>query len=252
MYKNTHSGDIKNRKRIYVVAFIAFAVFVVPYVINLIWRYSGDGEWRLVMDKDNVKVYGKKVPGHDLKNYKGVLRLNTTLSGVVALYSDPSTCEEWMPGCHDGEDKVTMNKDNMYYIHSYQQDFPGPFRCRELWFKHHFYQNPESKQLVITISSTPIDKPENPECYTGANINNVHTFTSLGNGVVEANIQTDADFGGYVPDLLVNYMKPKSVQDYLSKMQHYLDKDKYQTAKYDFIEEPDMGVSKVANTAIED
>jgi hypothetical protein len=66
---------------------------------------------------------------------------------------------------------------------------------------------------------------------------NTLRLTPLGNGEIEIEYVMNMHDGGYIPDLLLNINRPKFVHKVLLGFQKFLDKEKFRTAKLDFIQE---------------
>src|SRR5687768_568120 len=75
-------------KRIVLVGASVVALIVAAH---LIYTYTGSQQWELVGEQNGVTVYSRKTPGVAVKQFKGVVRAQSTLVGVVAMANDPKT-----------------------------------------------------------------------------------------------------------------------------------------------------------------
>lgn len=228
----------KSSKKMLVLR-VAIAIVVTFYVANLFWRYSGNEQWQPVGEQYGVQVFSKKTPGEDMLDFKGVVRVKSSLSAAVALFMDPESCPEWMPGCFVGQYVKPMDEQRLFYIHSYFMQLPFPFQKREAVLKTQFYQDPESREVQVRFLATPDLLPPNDCCLRVQHVNNLWRFKPVGTGEVEVTLETDADFGGNIPDVLINLDSPRNLYQFLSTLQEFVTREKYQTARFDFIQEAD-------------
>ena len=87
------------------------------------------------------------------------------------------------------------------------------------------------------VAAAPDKAPPNDCCFRVTEMNNTWRLTPLENGLVEIEYVFNTNMGGFMPALSLNTRRPKFVVSVLSKLQEFLDKKKYQDAKFDFIKE---------------
>ncbi|HEY8459993.1 MAG TPA: hypothetical protein VIM99_06405 [Blastocatellia bacterium] len=225
----------KRRFKKLLKALLAAGVSLVAliFVARLIWRFSGSNQWEFVSERSGVKVYSLKAPGSDLTQVRGVLRVRSTLAGLVKFVLDPSVCPDFGCSGHliDGDDKLQ-------YVHSYvRYDYPWPFLPRELVMKVQVYQHPLTKEVTVWVAAAPDKVPRDKCCVRVTQMNNTWRYTPLGNGEVEVEYTMNMSEGGFMPDLLLNTWRPEAIFYALPKLQEVLNREKYQNAKFDYIKE---------------
>jgi hypothetical protein len=179
-----------------------------------------------------VKVYTLKSPGSDLIQAKGVAQLRSTLGGIVKLMTDPSTCDG--VGCH----AVFNNRvDEWLEYASFTVDLPFPFQKREFVIRSQIHQDPNTKEILVVVGAAPDKAPPNDCCFRVTDMNNTWRFKPLENGLVEAEFTYNLDLGGFIPNLLMNKLRPKRVADTLLAAQDILNKKKYTDVKLDYVKE---------------
>jgi hypothetical protein len=203
------------------------------FVAVLVWRYSGSNQWELLGDKNGVRVYTLKEPGMDLLQVKGVMRVRSTLAGLVAMNLDLSFCDEM--GCKD-TGVLERDDDQLQYVH-FRFDLPFPFKPREFVVRTHTYQNPKTHDVLMEVSAAPDKMPPNSCCLRVTEMNNTIRFIPLGNGQVEIEYIQHLNEGGYLPFFMLNRARSELMFANLPKLQGFLDREKYKSAKYDFIKE---------------
>jgi hypothetical protein len=220
-------------KGLKIVALAGGSLLAALYVVHICWVLSGSGRWEFVGEKNGVKVYSLKAPGSELEQVKGVVRVHSTLSGLVAFMQDPDICSDL--GCHDA--RMLERVDDRVQYSSARFDFPFPFRTRELVVRTQTYQNPHTKEVLMWVSAVPDRIPPNPCCVRLTNLNNTWRYTSLGDGEVEVEHVENVNEGGFVGLLFTNRGLRDLMYDGLPRVQNIVSRPKYQNAKVDFIEE---------------
>jgi START domain len=221
------------RRLVKAVAYVSIALITLYVVASAAWRFSGSNQWEFAEERDGVKIYTLKTPGSDLIQVKGVVRLRTTLGGVIKLLYDPVTTSDY-----GYREKRTIEEvDDWFGYASFRLDLPFPFQTREFVVRSQIHQHPRTKEVLIAAAAAPDKAPPNSCCFRVTEMNNTWRFTPLGNGQVELEYVFKTNMGGFMPALLMNRRRPKFVVDALSRLQGMLDKKNYQNAKLDFIQE---------------
>ena len=216
-----------------ILTLVSLSLVSLFFVARLIWRFSGSNQWEFVQEKNGVKVYSLKAPGLDVEQVKGIVRVRSTLAGIVKFMQDPDVCNDI--GCY--ESKMLDRVDDQLQYFSFRYHYPFPFHAREFVVRAQFYQNPHTKEVFLEYAAAPDRVPPNDCCFRITDMNNTWRFTPLENGQVEIEYTVNMNDGGFVPDLLLNMKRPQVMFAILPRLQGLLDKEKYQSAKFDFIKE---------------
>jgi START domain len=222
------------RRLVKAVAYASIALITLYVVASAAWRFSGSNQWEFAEERDGVKIYTLKTPGSDLIQVKGVVRLRTTLGGVIKLLYEPATTTDDY-GYH--ELRTIERVDHELEFGSFRLRLPSPFQTREFVVRSQLHQHPLTKEVLIVAAAAPDKAPPNSCCFRVTVMNNTWRFTPLENGQVELEYINNTDFGGYLPALLMNKQRPKFVVGVLSKLQEMVNKRNFQDAKLDFIQE---------------
>lgn len=208
------------------------SLMAIAFAVKSIWTFSGSNRWELVGEKNGVKVYSWKTPGSPVKKFKGVVRVRSTLSGLLALASDRNIAKEM--GSYDSH---SLGGDEHLMYSSFRMDAypPFPFRPRESVFSALLYQSPQTKEILIEVRATPDKTPANACCFRVTDMNNSWRFTPLDNGEIEVEWILNEDLGGFVPDVLKNRKWPKVMFNFLTIVRDRA--GRYQAAKIPFIQE---------------
>lgn len=224
----------KFKKVLKYLLFGTSSLIAILFLLNWIWMMSGSNQWKLEREKDGVKVYTLKSPGSRFIKVKAIGRIRSTLAGIVRLAIEPS-CED--VGCYDQRLIARIDSLPGYYYYTFRFDLPFPFATREFVILTTFSQNPQSKEIFIDIIATPNKIPPDECCVRVAQMHNTWRFTPLENGEVDVEFVADTDPGGGVPYFLTNLGAPSGSYDILIRLQEILNKEKYQNAKIDYVQE---------------
>src|SRR5258706_2929314 len=211
---------------------VSVSLVVLVFLAQLIWRFSGSNQWELVLEKDGIKVYSLKAPGSDLLQLSGTVQIHSTLSGIVKWMQDPNACK--VVGCTESYEIGRVGEQLQYNY--FQFDY-SPFRKREFVIRSYFYQNPDTREVLLNVVAAADKVPSKDCCFRVTNLSNNWRFTPLENGQIEVQMENNLDPGGFVPDLMFNMYRPKGIHSLLSHLERWVGKEQYQNAKFDFIKE---------------
>jgi hypothetical protein len=216
-----------------IVAILVVSLVVLSVVARVIWRFSGSNQWELAIDKDGVKVYSLKAPGSDLIQARGIVRVRSTMDGLVAFMRDPAACIDY--GCHDV--RSIERVDDWLDYGSFRFDLPFPFKPREFVIRTQVHQSLATKEVLLVNTAAPHKAPPSDCCVRVTEMNNTLRFTPIGDGQIEIDYFMSMHEGGYLPDLMLNWQRPRLVYGVLRGMQRMLDRPKYRTAKLEYLAE---------------
>lgn len=211
----------------------ALALVALSLIGNTIWKFSGSNKWELIGEKNGVKVYSLKSPGTDIAQVKGVVRVRSSLAGLVAFMQDPTVCKKI--GCR--ESYVIERVDDQFMYTTFRFNLPFKFQPREFVLSAHFFQNPRNKEVQLRYAPAPEKLPPNDCCFRVTDMHNTWRFTPVGNGLTDVEFHMKMDDGGFMPDVLINQIRPQVMYKALPRLQKLLDDPKYQQAKFGFITE---------------
>jgi hypothetical protein len=209
-------------------------IILLIFVSQLVWKMSGSNQWEFVADKEGVKIYTLKSPGSDILKVKGITRVKSTLSGLVAISQDQTTCDECLKA-----EVIEQVSDRLSYV-TFAFPFPYYFEPREFVVQSLYSQNPISKEVVFDFTSAPGKLAPDDKFFRVTHFYVFWKFTPVGNGEVELEMIRDIDPGGFAPAIMINNYMPYEAWELLSSVQEAVAKDKYQTAQVSFIDEPSL------------
>jgi hypothetical protein len=212
-------------------------ILTILVAAHFAWKYSGSNQWEPVIDKNGVKIYTLKAPGHVVERIRGITHVKTTLNAAVEsmIQTDSEDCADWFPGCTSIQAIQPWNPHDLTYTHLYRLKANPPFSAREVLIKAQVSQNPQTKAVLIEFMAMPDELPQNSCCFRLSHMHNTWRFTPLDNGQVEVEIRMNVDLG--IPYVMFNGFTPGGLYGLLARLQEYLNNDRWQHARYDLIKE---------------
>jgi hypothetical protein len=159
-------------------------------------------KWVFIKEKDGIKIYTRKEPGHTLKSFKGVADIYAPKEKVYNLVGNVKNIDWWdknlreIKVLHYEKDKLSQ-----YYL---VYDSPWPVTDRDICSEAHI--NTDSVTGIRTIYSKPLSGvvPEKPGLVRIKEYWQRWTLTPTGKDMVHAELEGYVDPAGIVPDWIYN------------------------------------------------
>lgn len=212
----------------------ALALIAVAMLAQLTYTYSGSNQWENLGERKGVTVYAMKSPGSNVKKFKAIWKVRSTLSKFVMFAKEEDS--DLTIGYFDMHD--IENRGDQLQWTSWKQRMPAPLKPREFVIKNEFSQDPATHALVYNVTADPNKLPPDDCCVRLTLMTNSWTLTPIGHGELEVEWFVDMDMGGVLPYFMQNSYQPGGMYYFARKLQTYLDKPKYKNARYAWIDEP--------------
>lgn len=110
--------------------------------------------WEKVKDKNGITVFTRKVEGAKIKEFKATMIMDATVEQLIAIYSDPSLCTDWVPDCKNSKlTQQTSDKNLEFYR---EINTPWPFKNSDYVLAIEIgEQNSEGEVVVKFIDVKP-------------------------------------------------------------------------------------------------
>jgi hypothetical protein len=211
------------------------AVLLALLAGHIIWVSSGSNEWKVVSDKDGIRVATLKTPGYSVFKYKVNMHVDQDLSGVVFYMTDLHTGAD--VGATDLRRIEKVSADPVSYVYdTYKLDLPRPFHQIEVMIVNQYHQDPVTKQVKLDVYAAPNREPLKQGITRLVHLANTWTLTPVASGGVDIESISEMDLG--IPYVLANLAMPALVAEEFDKMRQMLKKDRYKNQKPAFISEP--------------
>lgn len=202
-------------------------------------------DWQLEKNdtENNIQVYTRldTKTNSDLKEFKGVTTVKSTLSGFIALLESEDLACTWMHNCL--EYKV-IDKPSPIETYSYVvNDAPWPVTSRDMVIHSSTSQSLEDLTVQVKLIAAATKMPINDDYVRISILEGMWQFKPIDNGEVEVTYQVLLDPAGNIPTSLTNAMIVDTPYNTLHALQDIIPMPKLQKAKFDFIIEPASSVS---------
>lgn len=232
--ENTSKKKGKKFLKFLLIAIVS--LILIGFIGHLAWVSSGSNKWEKSLEKEGIVVHALKQPGKFVLQMKATKRIKSKLAAFVSVMQDvEAMCTD---GCYEA--RVIKKEADSHLLSTFTRfDLPSPMKDREWVLENHFSQDPQTKEILYKIRAIPDIVPENDGYVRIKHFNNSWRFTSAGNGEVDVVWTADMDQGGYLVNLLFNLGSADAMRSSLLEIEKLVQKEKYQNAKFDFIEEVD-------------
>jgi len=117
-------------------------------------------------------------------------------------------------------------------------DLPRPFQPRDIAMRIQVHQIPRTREVWADFAAAPEKEPLHDCCHRITNMSNYWRLTPAGKGEIEMEYVMNMDWGGWIPDPLSNFGRPRFLFVHMKDLQRYVSKEKLKTARFDYIQEP--------------
>lgn len=206
-------------------------LFATLFSIN---SQAASSEWELELEEDKaeLKIYTRKIEGSSLKEFKGEMLVDTTLSTIVALMLDSGAAPKWMHQCEKFE--VVERVEEHHLIIHFINGAPWPVSDRDAVVSSKMYQNPETLEVRIDVKALNDYLPEDDDFVRIPRMAGFWSFTPQADKVL-VRYQVHAEPGGSLPAWLANSVVVDTPQYTMLNMLDMLELDKYKQAEISFI-----------------
>jgi hypothetical protein len=217
-----------------------FSLFLIAWLgfINIVWADDAPMDLKLVLDKQNIKIWSYQVPKSSLYGFKAVTVVKSSLAGLVGLITDTEHANRWLYRT-SGIDVLQRSENNQSFTIRVVTDFPWPFTDREALVDVRIAQDPKTAKVRIDSSESPnaANYPIKECCLRMPMVQGYWSFKPLINGMVEVTMSGHADPGGRIPATAVNFLIQEHPYNTLKGLRKIIGEPSYQKLQYPYIRE---------------
>ncbi len=201
-----------------------------------------DDGWQQVRDQDGIRVFLRSIPNSPIQEFKGVIRIQSSLDSLAGVMDDNQACREWVHQCENSAVLETLGFRERYVFQV--NDFPFPAANRDIIMHALMEQNQTNGAITIRLTAVAdyCSDKETAHCLNIATSNNVHITRSSGYyqllpiepGWVEVTWQQHIDPAGVIPEWMVNSMLMNVPFNTLKKLRQLVKSPKYQQAQLQY------------------
>lgn len=190
-------------------------------------------DWELVYSTDTLRVSRRDYAGSALDEIKGVVRVKASLNAVMALLKDAPFNQQWV--FRSGGARILEESG---YAQAYVYgvvDAPLPMSDRDTVVRFDYGQDPQTKDITVTITNFPDFKAPVAEHVRVPAMGGYWGLKPEAGGWVEVTYQIHGDPGGWIPAWLANQAALLSVRHTLENLATVV--HRYANARSEFVQE---------------
>ncbi len=216
-----------------------FALFVVwGCLIGNLWANDeANQSSKLILDKNNIKIWSYKVPKSPLSGFIATTTVKSSLSGLVSLITDTQNANRWLYRT-SRIDVLARDDGQQFFTIRVITDVPWPLTDREALVDVRITQDKTGRVRIDSNESVSASKyPVADCCLRMPMVKGYWLFKPVGNGMVEVTMSGHADPGGMIPKGLVNFLIQEHPYNTLQGLRRVIGDTTYQKAQYPHIVE---------------
>lgn len=202
-------------------------------LIFLSGSVKANGNWVLEKDKNGIKCFTREVEGSAFKEYKAETTIESTYSGLLALFDDLKNYPAWLDTCIKGE--VLKRKSALEYYSYTVSDPPWPISNREAVVLNSTVQDPKTGYITVKFKSVKGMKRD-PDLIRVDLIDGYWKLIKKGNRV-KVIYKVHCEPGGSIPSGLVNAFIVTQPYNTLLNLKKEVQQTRYQGVTYENIKE---------------
>ena len=160
-------------------------------------------QWRLEKDKNGIKIWTRKTPNSNLKEYKAISTFNVSSDKITGLFRKVSSYEKWSYKVEPGSVKIIKKiSDNDFYLYNV---IAAPLIKKRDVISHVRINSPDANGVILINMDAASDSVAEKE--DGVRIKKMKAFfkiTPLGNNKIQLEHQANSSPGGNIPDFMTN------------------------------------------------
>ena len=198
-------------------------------IISFIGLSQAATGWRLVKDKDDIRVYSQQKPDYSLKHFKAETHINYRPDTVLAALQDTQACTQWVHNCISNQMVEMIDVRTRIYHTTIKA--PLWLKDRDFYQQSHVVYSPGEQLFTISFQSRPDYAPVNDKTVRIHDIEMKWTLKALDIDKTEVTYEVYID--PKLPFKSINHaMIKKSVFKTLQGLAEIVQKPKYGETTY--------------------
>lgn len=132
---------------------LLFAVFCLSTAVVIPVAASSEYDWEMVRDEDGIQVYLKSIWADDIKTFRGIIHIKSSVDSLLAVILDIDACSDWVHHCKKPLllSKISFSECYHYQVHQ----LPFPAQNREFILHSKVTRSPKTGSVSIHIKAVP-------------------------------------------------------------------------------------------------
>ncbi len=199
--------------------------FVLLISSILICELSGQGNWDIVKEKDDIIVYTRKSDNSKFKEVKINMTIKCKMNELVAALEDVDAHKDWVPYTIDSK-MVKKDSDTEFYYYV-SSDFPFPAKDRDVVIYYEREQAQDSKVVITRSEAAPEILPKEDGFVRVPVFSSTYVLTPLDNGIIDIEYLLKVSPGGKIPAWIINLGVTKGPIKTMESLVELIDSGKY-------------------------
>lgn len=160
-------------------------------------------QWHLEKDKNGIKIWTRKTPNSNLKEYKAISTFNVSCDKITGLFRKVSSYEKWSYKVEPGSVKIIKKiSDNDFYLYNV---IAAPLIKKRDVISHVRINSPDANGVILINMDAASDLvAEKEDCVRIKKMKAFFKITPLGNNKIQLEHQANSSPGGNIPDFMTN------------------------------------------------
>ena len=176
-------------------------------VLMLLFMFSITGssfcqDWKFIKEKDGIRIFTKKEGNDELKSFKAVADVHSSLEKVYNLIGNVDNHDWWDKNL--SEIKVLLKEKDKHYQYYLVYNVPWPLTNRDLCVDARVTTDPATGKRIIYAIPLPNLIPEKPDRVRIKKYWQRWTIIPMDKDVIRLILEGFVDPGGNVPAWLYN------------------------------------------------
>lgn len=173
-------------------------------------------EWTLDGNYNGIIVHTREVPGQDLKEFRGRVRVNAPMKNVVAALMDADRMPEWCFNLIEARVLEIGGPDGSF-IYLWMKGI-WPVSDRDAVGRIHLQQDPKTLAFTMTATAAPKRYPPMRNRVRVPRMTSSWTVTPVSATITDIQLEGNADPGGRIPLWIANFVATMMPKETLKKM----------------------------------
>ncbi|MFZ5724621.1 MAG: START domain-containing protein [Pseudomonadota bacterium] len=218
--------------------FAALLAFLLTFTVSAAAADPAGETWRLVSDKNGIKVYMRHADDARIKTFRGVTRFSVdSLHALSAVLNDTPNMPRWMHFV--SQTKEISRTDYLNRKYQFLTSLPWPLADREALVQLLVRQDPATKAVTVHVVNDANMLPLDDEYVRIPQMQGRFAFSPTGNGhEVEVTYELIMDPGGYIPAWIANIVLKDIPYFTLEKLRRVVERPEYKPWREKHLELP--------------
>jgi hypothetical protein len=113
-----------------------FKMCIITLILMVLPAISGaDGQWKLIVERNGIRLYAREVSGYSEAQFKGVGVVRRPVEAVASVLSDIASYPQWFFKCIEAKKIPAENSSELHFFLYVAIDTPWPFSDRDVVYK---------------------------------------------------------------------------------------------------------------------